>query len=308
MKIQKNVPEGWRSRALAAWLIASMVIVSWLLFGGYVNAASPFNLFEKKSIMYKNIVVEVGESGNDFAKKYQGMIDVNDRNPGSHFYRVNWSVDPLGTATVKNGSSTFEMGTVLSILGDSDDTYPAEGISDFSINLGLPPRNNILHDDARLKFYALLQRIQQAGWKRWIAPGMPRLNGADALRYQMGGVENVASLMSLDPSYIPSLEVWMTMKDMSGWQFYLNNIYMSVQFTRDRKRMDPNLPGAYFLTLKLQSKESFQRSELAYENRQRWKELYPDVRKRQAEKRLHSEEYVRNLGFKVDMEYRNPDD
>lgn len=37
----------------------------------------------------------------------------------------------------------------------------------------VPPRNNVLHGDARLKFYALLQSIQQSGWKRWIAPNMP---------------------------------------------------------------------------------------------------------------------------------------
>jgi hypothetical protein len=91
-----------------------------------------------------------------------------------------------------------------------------EGISGFSVNMGLPPRNSISHDDARLKFYALLEAIQQAGWKRWIGPGMPRLSGADALRYQMSSIENAASLMSLDPDDMPALNAWMKIKDMSG--------------------------------------------------------------------------------------------
>ncbi|MFC5473712.1 hypothetical protein [Paraherbaspirillum soli] len=307
MKLKKTLPKNWLPSVLAAWFIVPMAIALWLIFGSDIKAGL-FNLLEKKTVMHSNVVVEIGESGKDFAQKYKEIVDVNDRNPGSHFYRVNWSDGTLGTVIIKNGSSNLAVDSVLSVMGNSDDTYPTEGISGFSISMGLPPRNNVLHDDARLKFYALLQRIQEAGWKRWIDPSMPRLNGTEALRYQMSEIENGAGLLSLDPSYVPSLDIWMKIKDMTGWQFYLNDVYMNVQLMRDKKRMDPNLPGAYFLTLGLESKDSFQRSEQTFEDRQRWKELYPAVRTRQAEERLHSEEKLSNLGFKIDAKYQNPDE
>lgn len=307
MAFRKFLPKNWFSSVLAPWLTVPVAIAFWLMFGWDTKAA-PFNLLEKKPVVSSNVVVEIGESGKSFAQKYQGMVDVNDRNPGSHFYRVNWSDGTLGTVTVKNGSSSLAIDSVLSTMGDSDDTYPAEGISSYSISMALPPRNNVPHDDARLKFYALLKHIQEAGWKRWIDPGMPRLSGADALRYQMSEIENGAGLMSLDASYVPSLDIWMKIKDMTGWQFYLNGVYMNVQLMRDKKRLDPNLPGAYFLTLGLESKDSFERSEQTYQDRPRWKELYPAARKKQAEERVKSEEKLHALGFKIDTEYRNPDE
>jgi hypothetical protein len=307
MKLKKFLPTNWLPAALAVWLLVPLAIGFWLLFGNYIKAEL-FNLFEKKTIMYSNVVVEIGEPGKDFSQKYQEMIKVNDRNPGSHFYTVKWPDSTQGNVTVKNGPSIFEVDTVLSVMGDSDDTYPAEGISGFSISMGLPPRNNVLHDDARLKFYTLLQRIQKAGWQRWIDPSMPRLDGADALRYQMSEIENGSGLMSLDPSYVPSLDIWMKIEDMTGWRFYLNGVYMKVQLMRDGEKMDPNLPGAYFLSLELESNDSFQRSALAFQDRKLWKELYPAVRKKQAEERTNSEEKLRSLGFKIDTEYHNPDE
>ncbi|SFD17786.1 hypothetical protein [Collimonas sp. OK412] len=307
MTLRKFLPKNWISGALAAWLIVPAAIAFWLMFGHDIKAGL-FSLVEKKAVVYSNVVVEIGESGKHFAQRYKEMIDVNDRNPGSHFYRLNWPDDALGTITVKNGSSSFVLDSVLSVLGDTDDTYPAEGIVGLSISMGLPPRNNVLHDEARLKFYALLQHIQEAGWKRWIDHSMPRLKGADALRYQMSGLENGAGLMSLDPGYMPSLDIWMKINDMTGWRFYLNDVYMNVQFMRDRGKMDPNLPGAYFLSLELESKGSFQRSALAFEDRKLWKELYPAVRKRQAVERTNSEEKLRSFGFKIDTEYHSPDE
>lgn len=307
MTLRKFLPKNWISGALAAWLIVPAVIAFWLTFGHDIKAGL-FRLVEKKAVVYSNVVVEIGESDKHFAQRYKEMVDVNDRNPGSHFYRLNWPDDALGAVTIKNGSSSLVLDSVLSVLGDVDDTYPAEGIAGLSISMALPPRNNVLHDEARLKFYALLQRIQEAGWKRWIDPDMPRLKGADALRYQMSELENGARLMSLDPGYMPSLDTWMKIDDMSGWRFYLNDVYMNLQFMRDGGKMDPNLPGAYFLAIGLESKDSFQRSEQAYENRQRWKELYPVVRKRQAADRTKAEEKLSSLGFKIDTEYRNPDE
>ncbi|AMO92844.1 hypothetical protein CFter6_0113 [Collimonas fungivorans] len=307
MTFRKFLSKNWVPGVSALWLIALLATAFGLMFGHDIKAA-PFNLLEKKTVVSSSVVVEIGESGKHFAQQYKEMVVINDRNPGSHFYRINWPNDALGAIVVKNGSSSLVLDSVFSVLGDADDTYPEEGIASLSVSMGLPPRNNVLHDDARLKFYALLQRIQEAGWKRWIDPSMPRLNGADALRYQMSDIENGAGLMSLDPSYVPSLDIWMKIKDMTGWQFYLNGVYMNVQLMRDKTRMDPNLPGAYFLTLGLESKDSFERSEQTYEDRPRWKELYPAARKKQAEERVKSEEKLHALGFKIDTEYRNPDE
>jgi len=100
----------------------------------------------------------------------------------------------------------------------------------------------------------------------------------------------------------------MKLEDQSTWAFYLNDVFMDVQLSRDSSKMNPALPGAYFISIDLYSKNKNQRSELAGEERKKWRELYPAIRKKHAQIRLESENKLRLLNYKIDVRYKNPDE
>jgi len=175
--------------------------------------------------MKNNIQVEVGESPQEFVKRYGKLVEVNDKNYGLAFYAINWSTKNRGHLTVKNGPSTVSFDTVLSVSTTFDSDYPSEGFSGIWIAMGLAQDSAIAHDEARKQFYALMQRIQEAGWKRFLYVSDPRLSGEDAFRYQ---IKESDTNYSLDPSHVPALSDWMRLKDRSKWLFYLNGVYMDV--------------------------------------------------------------------------------
>ncbi|HWW99812.1 hypothetical protein [Collimonas sp.] len=72
MKLKNFGPTHWVSVALAWWMILPVIVALWLLFGNDIKAGL-FDLFEKKPVVYSRVVVEIGESGQEFASKYKAM-------------------------------------------------------------------------------------------------------------------------------------------------------------------------------------------------------------------------------------------
>ena len=104
------------------------------------------------------------------------------------------------------------------------------------------------------------------------------------------------------------MEVWMKLEDRSKWSFYLNDVFMDVNLSRDSSKLNPDLPGDYFISIDLYSKNENQRLELAGDERKKWRELYPAIRKKHAQLRLEAEKKLRVLNYKIDVRYKNPDE
>ena len=294
---------------LAVWAGSMAFAAFWFLLGGRLLAAliyaNLYSAFQSPVIAPKEIQIEIGEAPAALERRYGKSVESNKRNFGVEFYTIDWPSQQSGVVILKNGGTEVRFDTVLGVNGTYDSLYPEEGFSDYSLSLGLWPRNNIPHEEARQKFFAMLQKIRQAGWVCWIEPNHPRLNGEYAYHYQ---ITKSDQNYCLDPELMPSMEVWMKLEDQSTWAFYLNDVFMDVRLSRDSSKMNPALPGAYFLSINLYSKNEDQRSALAGDERKKWRELYPDIRKKHAQLRLEAEKKLRVLNYKIDVKYKNPDE
>ena len=258
--------------------------------------------------MPQSIDIEVGESPQALMGRYGKAVDVDNKNEQAYgviFYAVDWPASSQGAVVIKNKKNELRLDTVLRVSGSFDKAYAEEGISDYSISLGIPPRNNVTHDQARLKFYDMLKRIQQAGWKRYVGMSDARLSGAESMRRQLS---DLYEIVMLDPSYVPSLEDWMKLEDITTWRFYLNGVYMDVQMYRDSERMKVDEPGAYFVSIKLEAYDSYWRTAFDEPDRPHWRELLPDLQRRMRAERAKAEHKLKAQGYTIDSDYRNPDE
>jgi len=70
--------------------------------------------------------------------------------------------------------------------------------------------------------------------------------------------------------------------------------------------MDPNQPGAYFLSFELQSEEQEARLYFAPEDRDRWRALWPEREKQLQQERREAEAKARAQGLEIDEGYEDP--
>src|SRR5690625_5598606 len=82
------------------------------------------------------------------------------------------------------------------------------------------------------------------------------------------------------------------------WSLFADGVFLDITFRRDRKRMDPEQPGAYLLSFTLNSKEEEARSHFQGEkDRANWKDLWVDKIKELKKERYAKEEALRKRGF-----------
>ncbi|MFT4249556.1 MAG: hypothetical protein QM581_16215 [Pseudomonas sp.] len=288
-----------KSLRIATYLLAT--IIALLAMG--CEPSSPKN--SSSSSMIQNIYIEVGESPEALQSRYGKSIEVNDKNPGSKFYTIDWSRPNLGEVTLKNGTSQVVFAHALGIMGSYNEDFPHDGLARYSLYLGLSATGTIAHDQARLQFYDMLNRLLKAGWQRYLDDAEPRLANAESIRRLL---ETTTSITTLDPGYLPTLPEWMTLKERSSWQFYKDHVYMDVRLSRDQNRMDPNLPGAYFVNISLESYASKWRTLFGEADRPRWRELLLDEKENAAQARTKTERQLQAKGYHIDTDYRNPDE
>jgi hypothetical protein len=254
--------------------------------------------------MTQRVSINLGEMGPAFAKRYPGSIRVQHQPAGIDFYSIDWE-RPRGVVIIDHGKNSFEIEDALSVLtSQSLSEFKEEGLSEFSVSRGMsvPDPGLIAHDEARLKTYAILRRILDAGWKTTIPRSRPRLKGQARLEYCL----NVSDSIGLDPAHQPTFEEWMRISSHTSWSFYADGAFLSVEFTRERTLTDPNKPGSYLLTFKIQSAIEYFRGYAGPDNRLRWKELLPAELAKVAKLRAEKEAELKAKGVLIDDSYQDP--
>jgi hypothetical protein len=248
------------------------------------------------------IELQVGESGALFQKRYSNLARIDRQPTGLNFYEFSFRGANVGRAIVKVGDREIPIEHVLSITGIEDLDFKEEGISEIHINSTITKSDLISHDEARLKFFSMLQNIVQAGWKTIIPRSMARLKGKEMTKYLLASDGNA----TLDPSYVPTLDEWMQMEDLTSWKGYANHVYLIVSFTREHTLTDPKKLGAYLLSFEFISDAEQFRRHVESLVRKRWKEVVPVKLRELAAERAKLESELRSKGFVVDEGYIDP--
>jgi hypothetical protein len=250
----------------------------------------------------KKYNVKLSESGQDWLKRHPDKVKIDKQPAGLDFYLMNWG-RPRGVVKIEHGKYSFEIVDALSVMGTYNVDYPNEGISSIDISAGMsvPSPSLISHDEARIKMYALLKKIQKTGWKIHAGRGDPRIKGKDRLEY----VLNDDKYIGLDLEYIPNFNEWMKIDDRTPWIFYADHQYLTISFQREPTLKDPLKPGSYLLDFELETETNYYKSQVDSRERKRYKELLPNELAGLAKVRREEEAKLKQKGIPIDESYED---
>jgi hypothetical protein len=247
--------------------------------------------------------IRLGMQGDEFSEaNHLGGRTKIDRQPaGLNFHEHDWPSNDRGRVTVKNGSASFLIPDVLSVMGTEDADKKEKGIYHYSVNFGMAGGGDVEHDAVRKEFTDFLKSIESAGWRRVISYTDPRLSGEAAYQYYLD-----KPLYSFPLDYELSLEQWMNLDRITTWRWQANGQYMTLSFHRDRKRMDPDKPGGYLFVIQIMGFEEYAKAFFDGDDRERWRDLWIETITPLKRTRLEREKMLEKAGVPIDKDYRDP--
>lgn len=271
---------------------------------GKTDTLPPSDVSQQQArAMTQAVTIRLGESADSFLKRNPVGVKTIRQPAGLNFYRVDWDRPPYGTVTIENGKQSISIPLATGIQTSEDlGPFKNEGLFACSIYATVGEKDLIEHDLARQRIQALLDRILQAGWHQAIERSEPRLRGKSRWDYMLA----TTNLNGIDAEYRPSLAEWMRIENGTPWSFEANGIFMDVSFARDAARMDPAKPGAYLLTIRLQTAREYFRGFAGPENRLRWRDVIQQELAKAAQERQRKEAALRAKGLVPDESYRDP--
>lgn len=245
------------------------------------------------------------ETGAQFAARIQANVDNPLPTSSTTFYNQQWHKNPIDVV-IEHGPNTITLHHVISV---QTATAGNNGIvnSYNNIGAGLTNDDTMSHDQARLEMLSIFKHLKDKGWQRFIRLSGPRLTGKEAWAYAQ------KEFYELDPDYIYTLDEWMRLKDGSRWMLQANGIYLTITMRRDESKMDPQQPGAYYISYEFVSEKKyyapyFQDDDLKkWEiNAARWVALYPGIKKEMNQIRAKKEAELKAQGIMIDESYQDP--
>lgn len=217
--------------------------------------------------------------------------------------------DPsLPSVLIERNSGPLVIENVASII-TSTNTQKTSVVDNFKLTVrGLP--DNSTHEANKALIYELIEKIQQAGWQRFIAPTSPRIPGSEAEKIDSAdsihGV-HVSSHPWFDPAYTLDLQRWMKWGSFYTWSFYNDGVYMKLNAWRQKSPSDPENKGTYLITVELQTDAKYWQNEFeTEEQKDNWKSLVPELNEKYTAIRERDEQILRTFGIDIDETYQDP--
>lgn len=274
-----------------------LTIASFLCIGGCDGSTEM-----DKKMSDAAVLLKLHENGEEFSKRYPGLIQVNKQPAGLTFYDAEWNSSEKGKVTIDTGSGALRADDVLYLTAVQDDLNKAEGISTASLSSGITGPKGITHDAAREYIFAALSRLRNDGWKPFIPFDDPRIRGRNMLNYQLAN----SSVITLDPDYKPTPEEWIRLPDRSGWELRTESAFIRITFHRSPNPKDPSGPGLYLVNFDLKSTVNHFKGFVDPSHRDEWRKLLPGELKDLASRRNSAEAKLREQGIEIDTEYKDP--
>jgi len=226
-----------------------------------------------------------------------------DRQPaGLNFYKKKWNVNAKGKVHVDNELFSFTINHVLGLTGTESRKHPQMGIKVFTVRSGITATEFINHDQARILFMQLLQRVLDVGWQSYVEfVSAPRLLGKESIIYAIKD-----EIYAPDPRYIPSLDEWMALDTSHTWVFHANDVFLNISFRRNSQFLDKNGDGVYLLTFEVMTKEERAKLLMSSSEREQWKELWEQKIKKNKLNRYKKEVELIKQGYHINTDYIEP--
>ncbi|MFW1798537.1 hypothetical protein ACG9YX_00605 [Acinetobacter nematophilus] len=293
-------------QVLRYWLRRCLLLLSTLFLIACSNQHTPSNHGNHNQMNPLTLYFNK-ETGAQFATRTQARSSNPLPTSQTTFYNLDWDKNPIDVL-IEHGANSI---TLHHVIGVQAATAGTSGIvtSYNNISAGLSNDNTMSHDQARLTMLAIFKDLKQAGWQRYISLSGPRLTGKDAWGY----AKKELYIYTLDPDYIYSLDEWMQLGDGASWMLQANGIYLTITIRRDQTKMDPQQPGAYYVSYKFESEKEYYAPYFKDDdlkkweiNAARWVSLYPGVKKQMNQIREKTEAELKAQGITIDESYQDP--
>jgi len=247
--------------------------------------------------MKPEVTIELGLSGHDFSIALGQEDTRTTKQPmGINFYEIDWPTRLPGKIHFIHGVNSFSINAAFSVMGTEELKLPG-GVQDVSFGFGMTANELISHNEARLWVASFLKHLQDAGWQQYYYFSQARIKGRSSLKHSS----------SVDVRYTPTFEEWMAFGIQTvSWKLQANGVYMDISMNRDGDRMNPYRPGAYFMSMTLETEEQYMRSNFSQEDRDNWKALWPEFSKVLNGSRAEDEAEARLKGLELDTDYKDP--
>ncbi|MBO3672567.1 hypothetical protein OK024_16465 [Acinetobacter sp. UGAL515B_02] len=284
--------------------LITYVIIS-LLISLLVTACQPApKKLEKNSMNQPPYSLHFGQQGfKDFA---QHQLNRSESHPsGAGFKELDFTPPNLGKIKIENGENSLVIDHVFSVLGTSFN--PDDGIQKLRINSGLNKEEFVTPEHAYQGYVELMKRINQAGWKVYIARYNPRIAKIDNIRYLM------ESGYVIDPSYIFSYEEWQKIISESvgnsiGYRLYANGILLNLDIDQTKKIEDGK--EQYIVRYAFETARYNQRNLISDAYKMTPQELEQtfkqEVLRAKKSREMDEKEAIKN-GYRIDQDYVDPD-
>lgn len=284
--------------------LITYVIIS-LLISLLVTACQPApKKLEKNSMNQPPYSLHFGQQGfKDFA---QHQLNRSESHPsGAGFKELDFTPPNLGKIKIENGENSLLIDHIFSVLGTSFN--PDDGIQKLRINSGLNKEEFVTPEHAYQGYVELMKRINQAGWKVYIARYNPRIAKIDNIRYLM------ESGYVIDPSYIFSYEEWQKIISESvgnsiGYRLYANGILLNLDIDQTKKIEDGK--EQYIVRYAFETARYNQRNLISDAYKMTPQELEhafkQEVLRAKKSREMDEKEAIEN-GYRIDQDYVDPD-
>lgn len=242
------------------------------------------------------------ESGDTFKSRYSELVKALRQPVGVTFYNVQWPSGKKGAVKINAGSTTLEVDNVLHLSAAQDEAFQNEGIATINVISGISGPNGISHLGARDYLFSALAKLRKAGWAPTIPFGAPRLRGREMLMYKAES----GKFTTLDADYVPTLDEWLQLEDLTIWELHGDRAFLKVSFKRQSKSGDPAGLDIYLITYELTSDVNYFRGFVDPLHRGEWKTLLQAELDELAVKRKNIERQLSIRGVHIDTGYKDP--
>jgi len=247
--------------------------------------------------------IKIGDTTEEYSQRnhLKEKLYIDKQPAGMSFHEKDWDDDSLGTVELIHGKHSFIINNVMSLTGSEDLDFQQNGIDNFRIKAGITKPELIGHTEALTLVHDIFKDLLSRGWKPLTENYDPRLQGRESYEYLASNI-----IYSPDPSYLLSLDEWMALGSHPKWNFFAEDVFLTVAFHRDTERMDPAKDGAYLLSYRIFSVEQYAKGHFVGDKRNRWQDLWVDMAKEDKQDRYKTEKRLIEKGYHINTDYEDP--
>jgi len=160
-----------------------------------------------------------------------------------NIYKKQWSTKKPAKVIFTYDNKTLELPHTIKFYSSANSNRVKKGLYELELQTGITQADLMTYEEARVKFYAFLQKLLKQGWKRVITYSRPRINGRHAMHYKL----TEDDMYYLDPTYEPTLEEWKKLEtggksSSNYWVLHYNSkIFLEINLGVVSHKTDPEL-------------------------------------------------------------------